>query len=107
MPTSSHAPSGLDQTDPQIAVLLTGDGRGYSDGVGYHADIERLQKRGWGVEVLSWDISCNGGLRQWAVASGVYVKLEDFYESVTFLEGGRKANLPNLTHRQKATVHSP
>jgi len=39
--------AGLDSMDPQIAVLLTGDGSGYADGVGYHSDIERLQKRGW------------------------------------------------------------
>jgi len=96
--------AGLDNPDPQIAVLLTGDGKGYLDGVGYHADIERLQKRGWGVEVLSWDVACNARLRQWATNNGVYVPLESFYDSVTFLEGSRKVKPLNLTHRKKATV---
>jgi hypothetical protein len=32
--------------DPGIAVLLTGDGKGFLDGVGFHADLERMQKRG-------------------------------------------------------------
>lgn len=38
--------------DPQVAVLLTGDGAGYDTGVGFHADMRRLHEAGWGVEVL-------------------------------------------------------
>ena len=40
---------------PGVAVLLTGDGAGYADGLGYHADLERLFKLGWGIEVLAWE----------------------------------------------------
>src|SRR5262249_47047733 len=67
-----------DIVPPQIAVVLTGDGAGYLDGVGYHADLERMAARGWGVEVLSWDIACNGRLRDWARQRGVYIRLEDY-----------------------------
>ena len=72
--------------DPGIAVMLTGDGAGFHDGVGFHADLERMRRRGWRVEVLSWRHSCNRGMREWAEANGSFVTLDDFYESITFLE---------------------
>lgn len=91
-----------DETDPQIAVLLTGDGQGYEDGVGFHADLERMHKKGWGIEVIAWDRSCNGNLKRWAQSAGVYIPLESYYASVTFLEGTRSATTLSLLHRQKA-----
>ena len=39
---------------PGIVVMLTGDGSGFDDGVGFHADLERMCRRNWRVEVLSW-----------------------------------------------------
>ncbi|MDE2788955.1 MAG: NYN domain-containing protein [Paracoccaceae bacterium] len=72
--------------DPGIAVLLTGDGSGFVDGVGFHADLERMHQRGWRIEVLSWRHSCNRRMREWALENGKFVALDDFYESVTFLE---------------------
>lgn len=72
--------------NPGIAVLLTGDGAGFYDGLGFHADLERMHSRGWEVEVLSWRHSCNTRLRRWAEENGQFVALDDFYESVTFLE---------------------
>jgi hypothetical protein len=47
-----------DNADPHVAVLLTGDGAGYDDGVGFHADTERMHAAGWAIEVLSWEHSC-------------------------------------------------
>jgi hypothetical protein len=91
---------------PQVAVLLTGDGAGYEAGAGFHADLERLQKRGWGIEVVSWDLACRGDLKRWAATAGAYVKLEDFYESVTFVQDGRTSTPPNLTRRACATPRS-
>ena len=87
---------------PGIAVLLTGDGAGYEEGIGYRADLERMHKHGWGIEVLSWDAACNSGLREWAQGTGVYIPLDSFYESVTFIEGGRHAVPVSLIHRQYA-----
>ena len=72
--------------DPGIAVMLTGDGAGFDDGVGFHADLERMRRRGWRVEVLSWRHSCNRAMRRWAEQYGRFVALDDFYQSVTFLE---------------------
>jgi len=90
--------------DPGIAVMLTGDGAGFLDGVGFHADLERMHKKGWGVEVLAWERTCNPRLRQWAEKIGVFVALEDYYEAVTFTEDEsgalRRANALDLTKRK-------
>lgn len=72
---------------PGIVVLLTGDGKGILDGVGFHADLERMHKKGWGIEVLAWDGSCSHRLKDWTMSVGVYVPLEDFYDSITFRDG--------------------
>ena len=71
--------------EPGVAVLLTGDGAGFYDGVGFHSDLERMHGRGWRVEVISWRHSCNTRMRTWAERNGSFIALDDFYESVTFL----------------------
>ena len=75
--------------DPGIVVLLTGDGAGYLEGAGFHSTLERMHRRGWRVEILSWAHSCNPRMRQWAENKGVFVPLDAFYESITFLEPSR------------------
>lgn len=75
--------------NPGTVVMLTGDGSGFHDGVGFHADLERMHSGGWGIEVLSWRHSCNNRIRQWAEQAGKFVELDDFYESITFLEPPR------------------
>ena len=72
--------------DPGIAVMLTGDGAGFADGVGFHADLERMRKRDWRIEVVSWRHSCNRRMREWAEEIGKFVALDEYYDSVTFLE---------------------
>ena len=72
--------------DPGIAVMLTGDGAGFMDGVGFHADLTRMHNKGWRIEVLSWRHSCNRRMREWAEENGVFVALDDYYESIAFLE---------------------
>lgn len=91
-----------DIAPPQVAVLLTGDGAGYTDGAGFHADLERMHQRGWGIEVVSWKLACAAKLKTWAETVGVYVALEDHYQSVTFVEGGRQSQAPNLKTRATA-----
>ncbi|MCP4675027.1 MAG: NYN domain-containing protein [Deltaproteobacteria bacterium] len=88
-----------DCRDPQVAVLMTGDGAGYDDGVGFHADMERMHRNGWGIEVISWNESCKRTLKEWASKNGVFVPLDDYYESVTFLEGVRSVRPLNLKRR--------
>ena len=67
--------------DPGIAVLLTGDGAGYLTGTGFHSTLERMHKRGWRIEILSWADACNQRMRAWAEENGVFVPLDSFYES--------------------------
>jgi hypothetical protein len=55
-----------DASDPQIAVLLTGDGQGFEEGAGFHADLERMYQKGWGRGVARL-VGIEGG-----VVSGVF-----------------------------------
>ena len=91
-----------DVQEPGIAVLLTGDGAGYDSGAGFHADLERLQNLGWGIEVLAWDAACRKSLKDWAKSVGVYIPLDDYYDSVTFVQGGRYSQNLSLTRRPTA-----
>ena len=75
--------------DPGIVVMLTGDGAGYLDGAGFHSTLERMHRRGWRVEILSWAHFCNQRMRKWAEENGVFVALNDFYEAITFMEPSR------------------
>ena len=75
--------------DTGSIVLLTGDGAGYVEGRGFHSTLERVHRRGWRIEVLSWLHSCNRGMREWAEANGVFVPLDDYYDSITFREPSR------------------
>ena len=95
--------------DPGIVVLLTGDGAGYHEGVGFHSTLERMRKRGWRVEILSWAHATNQRMRRWAEANGIFVALDDFYSSITYLQPsrpgfelakGRKASELNLSIRR-------
>ena len=70
--------------NPATAVLLTGDGAGFEDGVGFHADLERMRKRGWKVEVISWQSCCNVRMKKWAEKHGKFTALDDFFDEVTF-----------------------
>ena len=56
--------------DPGIAVLLTGDGAGYSEGAGFHATLERMHRLGWRIEILSWAHATNQRMRRWAEENG-------------------------------------
>ncbi len=78
-----------DNGDPGIVVLLTGDGAGYLEGAGFHATLERMHRRGWRVEILSWEHATNPRMRQWAKANGIFVALDDFYRAITFMEPSR------------------
>ena len=75
--------------NPGIVALLTGDGAGYLEGAGFHRTLERMHNRGWRVEILSWAHSCNQRMRRWAQENGAFIALDDFYDSVTFLEPSR------------------
>ncbi|MBF0318702.1 MAG: NYN domain-containing protein [Nitrospirae bacterium] len=92
---------------PGIVVMLTGDGHGFLDGVGFHADLERMHVKGWEIEIIAWEKTCNSRLKIWAQDVGTFIRLEDYYESVTFLddENGviRNSKPLSLDNRIKST----
>ena len=71
---------------PGVAVLLTGDGRGREEKKGFHYALEVMHSKGWRVELLSWEQTCRREMRDWARKNGVFVPLDDHYESVTCLQ---------------------
>ena len=89
-----------DADEPGTAVLLTGDGAGYLSGVGFHADLERMHKQGWGIEVLSWDVCCNTRMQDWAEEVGVFIKLEDYLDQIVFEQNVTNAPQINLKGRK-------
>ena len=93
-----------DEKVPQIAVLLTGDGAGYDEGIGFHADLERMYNSGWGVEVISWKNTCKQNLENWVKKAGVFIDLEEYFDSVTYEVGGRPATKLNMKHRGQARI---
>ena len=72
--------------NPGIAVLLTGDGKGFYSGEGFHHTLELMRGKGWRVELLAWKDSCHREMRKWVEENGVFIPLDDYYEEVTFLE---------------------
>ena len=78
--------------DPGVVVLLTGDGAGYLENAGFHSTLERMHRRGWRIEILSWSDSCNQRMKAWAEENGVFVALDDFYDAITFMEPSREGH---------------
>lgn len=74
---------------PGTMALLTGDGSGKAVGKGFLADLERIHKQGWAIEVYAWENTCNRHLKQFAEANGKFEPLERHYYSISFIDGGR------------------
>ena len=74
---------------PGIMVLLSGDGAGYLQRKGFQVTLERVLSMGWGVELLAWRNNCNGWLQRWIMNHGLFIPLDEFYFSVTFLEASK------------------
>lgn len=87
--------------DPGTVVLLTGDGAGYLEGYGFHSTLERMHRRGWRIEILSWAHACNPRMRKWAEEKGVFVPLDDFYWFNTYLVPSREGYEFGLPRRQQ------
>lgn len=70
--------------DPGVAVVLTGESAGWTAQREPSRTFERLRRRGWRVELVSWVSADDDRLRTWTEENGVFVPLDDFYSSVTF-----------------------
>ena len=88
---------------PGVAVLVSGDGAGYQEGKGFMADLERMQRMGWGIELLAWNTNCNRRMRDWADEDGCFVPLDNYYYSICSLRHVREADELLCTDRVVAT----
>lgn len=92
---------GYDYNPPETIVLLSGDGSGIEQNIGFFADLKRMHNIGWSVEILSWRDHCKRVMREWAEANALFVPLDDFYASVTFIEKLRPVSALNLAKRPR------
>lgn len=80
---------------PSIMAIVTGDGAGKQLGEGFLSDIQRIKERfGWQIELYAWETSCNNRLKQYAKENGMFTRLEDYYENITFIQQDRKGDDP-------------
>ena len=89
---------------PETVCLLTGDGEGFERGEGFLMTLHDMYKGGWGIEVLAWEHTCNHELKNFATRFGVFIPLEDYYDSVTYTENSRYVSPLSIKNRPVA-VH--
>ena len=71
--------------DKGTIALLSGDGAGIKQDVGFFADLKRLASVGWNIEVYSWDETCHAELKKYAETNWKFTNLSDHYFEITFL----------------------
>src|SRR5258706_2056677 len=77
------------RSTPGTIVLATGDGKGFYKEDGFLYDVEGFLEDGWKIEIMSWDHSCHRELKRFAEAYGKFIRLDDYYNSITFIKDGR------------------
>ena len=88
---------------PSVLVLASGDGAGSRRGKGFLHITQRARGLGWAVEVLAWPVSCHGELRRFAEAEHGFTNLENHFNSITHVEGSRRAQEISWKRRAFAT----
>ncbi len=81
----------LDTENPEILIIATGDGKDTEQGSSFTQQVRRAAKRGWKVEIWSWDSQLSKRLRDTRLefADQVTVfRLDKWYRSIVFLKGG-------------------
>lgn len=78
------------RSTPGTIVLCTGDGKGYYNEEGFLFDVEGFVADGWKIKVLSWTHSCHRKLKEFAEQQGSFIPLENYYNSITFIEKIRR-----------------
>lgn len=95
--------SAVVELSPSVMVLASGDGNGWEIGEGFSQPLLAARRQGWAVEVLAWRRSLHRRLANTvAQLGGAVILLDDYYDQVTFVEGGRVPMALNLTHRPSA-----
>lgn len=80
----------LDYTPPQTLVLATGDGKESDYDTSFPGQAERALKRGWHVEVWSWQVQLSNAWKRLGIKYHLLKvrRLDPFYYSITFVKGG-------------------
>lgn len=76
---------------PGTIILCTGDGSGFHEDKGFLFDVKGFIEDGWQLILYSWDGVCHKQLKKFATENGTYIKLDDHYDSITFIKDGRMA----------------
>jgi NYN domain len=80
-------------------VLASGD-------AGFIEPLDIMRRRGYKIEVMSWQHSLSRSLHQWATEHGRVVLLDDFYHELTFVQGERFAHPVSVLNRKLARMQS-
>ena len=81
----------LDYDPPQTLVIGTGDGNLGEFGTSFDEQVIRALRRGWEVEVWSWQAQLSGRFGRIQMPSGAgprILLLDPHYFSITFVRGG-------------------
>ncbi|MFQ1650271.1 NYN domain-containing protein [Aeromonas veronii] len=81
----------LDYDPPQTLILVTGDGNNSEFGTSFTKQAERALKRGWDVNIWSWKSQLSGKFAKLSsISPGKLTirELDEFYKSITFVQGG-------------------
>jgi hypothetical protein len=81
----------LDHDPPQLLVIATGDGNQGEFGTSFDEQVSRALRRGWEVEVWSWQSQLSGRFRGIRTATGAtpqIMSLDPHYFSITYIRGG-------------------
>lgn len=73
-----------------VVVLATGDGNGWERFEGFLPTVQFLRHRGLSIELMSWGHSVNSKLADWCSQFGKYICLDQYYSSLTYVEGERQ-----------------
>lgn len=81
----------LDEEEPGVIVLATGDGRATPQGCSFTQQVIRAAKRGWTVEVWSWRSQLSRHLRDTRtrfVNQITVFKFDEWYREIVFVKAG-------------------
>lgn len=71
---------------PATVILLTGDGAGWDLGRGFLPTLRSMKRKGWSVELYSWERSCNQRLKEWVCSNGQFIQLDEYYLNITYIK---------------------
>lgn len=100
----------LDYTPPQTLVLVTGDGKVSNFGTSFVKQAERAIKRGWRVDILSWEANLSRNLSILAEKHPdcvEIIRLDDVYDSITFIRPIEYSQPDGTTATAKERIVSP